>query len=255
MHVGEALQNIRISNDLSVEEFSYNILLAPEELIEIEIGNRQPEPETLSLISNLYNLEITKLEQGQIMQRPSRNELFEAMQEISEDIKRIKEDNKYFRNFIEKWGLHKEMKEKRYQAKDITEEIGEIKESEYDYAIFDTLTGKYITEPDGSIKTWEYGIDAQRIANAMNQEPNLEAQNVQLTNAKDFVQSPSNKKTTALEREVTVNDEYPSLEDDIAAYLEQQNAEKESHKLEQNLDVDEKKSPLQETEDQIVPKI
>lgn len=242
MHVGEALKSIRTTNGLSVEEFAYNILLDPEEQIEIEIGNRQPEPETLSLISNLYNLDITKLEQGQIEQRPSRNELLEAMQEIREEISRMKEDNKYFRDFIEKWGLQEEMNDKRYQPKDISETVDEAKESEYNYAILDTLTGNYITEPDGSIKTWEYGIDAHRIANAMNQETVLESQNgAQSTNIDDIVQPPKDV-------------EYEQ-DNSFETFLELNNAVMETYNHEQKPDTDGKNSPVPKKENEISPKI
>lgn len=155
---GIAIEKLRKEQGISLEDFASMAIMSKEDLINVEQGLLELDPNSLLLIANMFGVYAKQLEQGDIVNQQSRGELLAAMQDIKNSMNELQEDTRYFRDFMEKYKLIPQPELLRFTVVETPENSNVEK-----YTILDTETGVILDE-----YIFTNREDANEIANHMN---------------------------------------------------------------------------------------
>ena len=161
--LGEAISSVRKEKQQTKEELGNIVLLSEAELTAIEEGNLYPDPQTINILCNLYQISMSDLIDGKIMpkttSRISGEEIEGTIHSIHDQLKVIQEDTRFFRDFMEKYDIQEKQ---QYVAQSRS-----LSESEQ-YVILNQESGEIVTNSKGEVRTWEGQEEAEHVALELN---------------------------------------------------------------------------------------
>ncbi|HAX51797.1 MAG TPA: helicase [Clostridiales bacterium] len=188
---GQLIHTIRESKNYDMESLSSMVLIASNELKAIEAGLIYPDRDTLQLFGNIFSVFANELESGNIVPKKSREDLNQALHDISGYVTEIKNDNNYFSKFMEKHGIEPE----RSMVHDLKRDSGEANKSvrEY-YVIDDQVTGQTVADRNGQEIQAESREEAEGIAESLSNEMTEIGEEVGTVNETKDIGKPTNEK-------------------------------------------------------------
>lgn len=163
---GKTLVEVRSERGYSRAEMAGIFLMSERELRAIEDGQIFPDKLTMQMIGNIYSVYADELENGRIVPKKTRDELHEMVKEIRNYVEIIRDDTKFFKEFMVKHDIPMQG-ENIEQMRSKGHPDAQEGQTEY-FVVEDRVTGKNVEDGTGKEIRAGNREDAAKIAQLLN---------------------------------------------------------------------------------------